>query len=87
MWFALSVAGFATRSERMGVTSFVRSLSLKPKAYDSLLRFFHSPAIDLGALSKAWLGLVLKVAPTVVTVSGILLQMAAAKRQDSGNVG
>ena len=70
MWFALAVAGFATRSERMGVTSFVRSLSLKPKAYDSLLRFFHSPAVDLDALSKAWLALVLKVAPSVVTENG-----------------
>ena len=66
MWFALAIAGFVARGDLLGVTSFVRCLGLKPKGYDSLLRLFHSPAVKLEELSRAWLVLLLKLAPSVV---------------------
>lgn len=85
MWFALAVAGFATRGERLGVTSFVRCLGLKAKGYDSLLRLFHSPAVNLEALSRAWLALLLKAAPSAVTDNGrICIVGDGIKRAKSG---
>jgi len=39
------VAGLTVRTDLLGVTSIVRTLSLKPVLYDRLLDHFHSAAI------------------------------------------
>ncbi|MCY7328014.1 MAG: transposase [Saprospiraceae bacterium] len=54
LWFALCVAGFTVRKDRLGVTSIVRSLGLKEPCYDRLLACFHSSAIKLDPLSALW---------------------------------
>lgn len=58
LWFALCVAGFTVRVDRLGVTSIVRALGLKEDCYDRLLACFHSPAIKLDTLSALWARLV-----------------------------
>jgi hypothetical protein len=35
-WMTLALAGFCVRSERAGVTSFVRALALRPDLYPRL---------------------------------------------------
>lgn len=84
LWFATAVAGLTVRTDLLGVTSIVRTLSLKPVLYDRLLDHFHSPAIKPDALVALWARLVLKLFPAPVRVNGRLVLVGdgikAAKR-------
>src|SRR5450756_696693 len=60
LWMSLCLAGFSTRKDLLGVTSIVRALGLEPACYDRLLDFFHSPALDLDKLTRAWCALVFR---------------------------
>ena len=70
LWMALCLAGMTTRKDLMGVTSIVRALGLVPVCYDRLLDFFHSPALDLNKLTRAWCRLVFRLHPGVLRVNG-----------------
>jgi len=70
LWMALFLAGMTVRKDLMGVTSIVRALGLKPACYDRLLDFFHSPALNLDKLTRAWCGLVFRVHRGVLRVNG-----------------
>jgi hypothetical protein len=67
---ALCLAGMTTRKDLMGVTSIVRALGLVPAGYDRLLDFFHSPALDLDKLTRAWCDLVFRAHPGILRVNG-----------------
>ena len=67
---ALCLAGFTVRKDLLGVTSIVRALGLEPACYDRLLDFFHSPALDLDKLTRAWCALVFRVHPGILRVNG-----------------
>src|ERR1017187_18253 len=60
LWMSLCLAGISTRKDLLGVTSIVRALGLAPACYDRLLDFFHSPALDLNKLTRAWCALVFR---------------------------
>ena len=60
-WAATFCAGMAVRNNIRGVSSIVDTLGLKSSAYDSLLNFCHSTAIDLDALLACWLKLCFKI--------------------------
>jgi len=70
LWMALCLAGMTTRKDLAGVTSIVRALGLKPACYDRLLDFFHSPALNLDKLTRAWRRLVFRVHPGILRVNG-----------------
>ena len=70
LWMALCLAGMTVRKDLMGVTSIVRALGLVPVCYDRLLDFFHSPALDLNKLTRAWCSLVFRVHPGVLRAGG-----------------
>ena len=53
-WLVGVLAGFCIRPDLAGVTSLVRSLGLRRACYYSLLHFFHSPAVELAALTGRW---------------------------------
>ncbi|HEV3200294.1 MAG TPA: hypothetical protein VGZ73_20460 [Bryobacteraceae bacterium] len=55
---------------RQGVTSIVRSLGLEPACFDRLLDFFHSSALDLDKLTRAWCALVFRLDPGILRVNG-----------------
>ena len=59
-----------------GVTSIVRALGLEPACYDRLLDFFHSSALDLNKLTRAWCALVFRVHPGILRVNGQLGHVA-----------
>ena len=61
IWMVLVLAGLSTRPERAGITSLVRVLELRERAYRRLLHLFHSPALDLERLTDVWTRLVLKL--------------------------
>jgi len=54
LWFLAATAAFAIREDLNGVTSFVRVLELEPVLYHSLLRMFHSSAVDVPKLARLW---------------------------------
>ena len=70
LWMGVCLAGMTTRKDLMGVTSLVRALGLKPEYYDRLLDFFHSPALDLAKLTRAWRALVFRAHPGILRVNG-----------------
>src|ERR1039458_6135190 len=63
LWMALCLAGMTIRKDLLGVTSIVRALGLEPTCYHRLLDLFHSPALDLNKLTRAWCALVFRVHP------------------------
>ena len=74
LYLALCLAGFSIRRDLWGVTSLIRCLGLKEECYDRLLDFFHSPAVDLQALTRLWSALVVKVLSVwLVRVQGRLV--------------
>jgi hypothetical protein len=73
LWFVVCTAGITIRSDKLGVTSIIRSLGLDGRYYDNLLDSFHSAAISLNQLSACWTRVVLKVFPDFIRVNGRLV--------------
>ena len=69
-WMVTCLMGMATRKDRMGVTSLIRALGLRPGCYDRLLDFFHSPALNVSALTRLWCALVFRIHPSLYRVQG-----------------
>jgi hypothetical protein len=70
LWMCVCLAGFSIRKDLQGVTSIVRALGLQSACYDRLLDLFHSPAVDLHRLTRAWCSLVLRAHPGILRVNG-----------------
>jgi hypothetical protein len=74
-WMTIVLAGFCVRSERAGVTSFVRALALRSAVYDRLLHLFHSGALRLEHLTQLWSALCIERLP-LYWVRGALVCLA-----------
>jgi hypothetical protein len=59
-----------TRRDLAGVSSIVRALGLREACYNRLLDLFHSPALDLNKLTRAWCALVFRLHPSILRVNG-----------------
>jgi hypothetical protein len=70
LWMALCLAGMTTRKDLAGVSSIVRALGLQKTCYNRLLDLFHSPALDLDKLTRAWCALVFRLHPGILRVNG-----------------
>jgi len=70
LWFATAVAGFAVRTELLGVTSLVRALKLDASCYNKLVDHFHSPAVQLDRLAALWTQTVLRLFPQPLRING-----------------
>jgi len=70
LWMCLCLAGISTRKDLQGVTSIVRALGLESACYRRLLDLFHSPALDLNKLTRAWCALVFRPHSGIVRVNG-----------------
>jgi hypothetical protein len=90
LWMALCLAGMTTRRDLLGVTSIVRALGLEAACYDRILDLFHSPALDLNKLTRAWCALVFRLDPGTLRVNfrpvlvGDGIQVAKAGRKMPG---
>ena len=73
MWLSVCLAGMCIRPDIFGVTSIVRAFGLKEAFYDRLLDFFHSPALNLGELTRRWVNSIMTIFPGVLTKNGRLL--------------
>lgn len=76
MWMLAVLAAFCVREDLLGVTSFVRALGLQAACYDRILDFFHSPALDLGTLTRTWAAWVLSAHPGLVRFNGRIVLVA-----------
>jgi hypothetical protein len=54
LWLVVVLAALCLRPDLAGVTSPVRALGLSDASYYCLLHFFHSPALDVAALTQLW---------------------------------
>ena len=70
LWMALCLAGMTARKDLAGVSSIVRALGLQETCYNRLLDLFHSPALDLDKLTRAWSALVLRLDSSILRVNG-----------------
>ncbi len=98
-WMSLALAGFSSRADLLGVTSFVRTLFLDERTYPCLLNLFHTPALKLGKLTALWVDMTLKLFEPVTHEGRIVFladgikvskegrKMPAVKKlhQESGN--
>jgi hypothetical protein len=75
MWFGVAVAGFLTRGDTAGVTSFILGLGLDGRWYSPLLGFFGSSAVQLEELTVRWTSLVIKLFP-LVRMNGRIILLA-----------
>lgn len=64
-WFLLIITALMTRTDSLGVTSFIRALSLKQHFYESMLHFFRSHAFKTQVLKNTWHKIVLHNAPFI----------------------
>ena len=77
LWMVVVLAAMSIRSDRAGVTSFIRSHWLVEKAYSRLLHFFHSPAVKLDILTRLWVHTVLRLFdPFIERVHGRIVVLA-----------
>ena len=63
LWFCTFILGIMSRQDKLGVTSAIRSLSLAPTHYDSLVKFLGSASWDIRKIRDAWCRAVLCSAP------------------------
>ena len=52
--YVVIIIGLMIRSDRLGLTSVIRDLSLRPEAYESMLHFFRSDAWNLERVRSKW---------------------------------
>jgi hypothetical protein len=84
LWFLLALAGFCTRGDLLGVTSFVRALGLRPSCYAGLLHFFHSNAVKPDALASLWFRIVMKLYPVYRVDGRPVLLLDGIKKSKEG---
>ena len=70
LWMSVVLAGLCVREDLWGVTSLVRTLGLRALCYDRLLDFFHSPALNVEALTRLWTALVVNLHPGLMMCNG-----------------
>src|SRR6266851_2010394 len=59
LWMVLTLMGLCCRSDRAGVTSYIRVLGFGGPAYHRFLHLFHSKGLDLDRLTACWVRLCL----------------------------
>ncbi len=53
-WFVIITSGLMLRSDKLGLTSVIRDLSLRTDCYECLLHFFRSKSWNLESIRKQW---------------------------------
>lgn len=72
-WFFIMITGLMVRFDSLGVTSFIRALSLDHRFYESLLHFFRSNAFSTEKLKLRWHKIVFRHAPFIRLNGRILI--------------
>jgi len=62
-WFVIVTTGLMLRSDKLGLTSVIRDLSLRTDCYECMVHFFRSKSWKLGSLRRRWFQTVGENAP------------------------
>ena len=62
-WFCLIVTAFIVRTDKLGVTSFIRALSIHGSHYESMIHFFRASSWNISSLRLCWYQIVSEIAP------------------------
>ena len=62
-WFVTITLGLMLRSDKLGVTSIIRDLALRPDCYFSMLHFFRASSWSLQDIRTRWFQTVRETAP------------------------
>ena len=62
-WFVIIVIGLMMRSDKLGITSVIRDLALRPDCYLSMMHFFRASSWSLKTIQKRWFEAVRKFSP------------------------
>lgn len=85
-WFVVIIIGMILRTDRLGVTTLIRDLSLHHRSYGTLIHFFRSSAWSLESLRLTWFQVVRRIAPlysfngAVVLIGDGMKQAKEARR-------
>ena len=69
--FIITILGLILRHDNLGMTSFIRALSLDPSAYNSIEYFFKSASFNLKQVNETWIKTVKAIAP-LITQKGLI---------------
>lgn len=83
-WFCTVILGFMTRSDSLGITSFIRALGLKHSPYHPLTHFFHASSWDWATILYKWLDIVAAEAPLKRISGRTVLIGDGSKRASDG---
>lgn len=53
-WFVTIILGLMTRVDKLGLSSVIRSMSLHPRVYESMLHFFRANSWSLDDVMEQW---------------------------------
>ena len=53
-WFVTITVGLILRSDKLGMTSVIRDLALRPDCYISMMHFFRAPSWSLDGIRQRW---------------------------------
>jgi hypothetical protein len=83
-WFVVIVVGLMIRADHLGLTAIIRSLSLHPRHYESMIHFFRSDAWSLDSLRLAWFKVVRRMAPLLYVRGRVVLVGDGMKQAKEG---
>ena len=83
-WFIILTTGLMLRSDRLGITSVIRDLALRPDCYDSMLHFFRASSWNLDAIRACWFHVVKEYAPLYKEGSFYVLVGDGVKQSKEG---
>ena len=84
LWMVLALMGLCCRSDRAGVTSYVRVLDFGSEAYHRFLHLFHSKGLDLDRLTACWVQLCLMLFQPMLAGSRIVCLADGIKAPKEG---
>lgn len=83
-WFVTITVGFMLRSDKLGVTSVIRDLTLFPGRYLSMIHFFRASSWSLDTIRRRWFSAVKQYSPLYMEGSFHVLVGDGVKQTKEG---
>ena len=83
-WFSVIVLGFMLRTEKLGITSVLRALSIDPRNYESIMHFFRADSWNLQGIQKCWYETVARYIPLFKVEKRMIIVGDGTKQSKEG---
>lgn len=84
-WFVTIILGLMTRLDKLGISSVVRSMSLRPGSYESMMHFFRADSWSLDEVRRQWHDAVKAHIPTFCIFGRHILVGDGVKQSKEGH--